>query len=59
MVAHLLVREEVQQHNIRPKLLMNKEEYDSFDEIYERYIVPCNSVMEAAANHKKFSHENL
>lgn len=38
---------------------MNREEYDSFDEIYERYIVPCNSVMEAAANHKKFSHDNI
>ena len=33
---------------------MSNQKYDSFDEIYERYIAPCNNIMEAVANHKKF-----
>lgn len=28
--------------------------FESFDEIFERYIVPCNLLMEAVANNKKF-----
>lgn len=38
---------------------MNREEYESFDEIYERYIAPCNNHMEAVQNNKKFSKESM
>ena len=33
---------------------MNGKTYESFDEIFENYITPCNLHMEAAANNKKF-----
>ena len=39
---------------MKPTLIMSNQKYDSFDEIYERYIAPCNNIMEAVANHKKF-----
>jgi transcription elongation factor SPT6 len=53
------VKEEHRHDNFKPKLLVGKEEYESFDEIYERYIVPCNNHMEAAANNKKFVQERI
>ena len=59
VIVHLLVKEEHRFDNFKPKLIVGKEEYESFDEIYERYIVPCNNHMEAAANNKKFSSNKI
>ena len=39
--------------------MVGKDEFESYDEIYERYIVPCNVHMEAVTNNKKFSHESV
>ena len=55
VIVHLLVQEVHRADNYKPKLMLNREEFESFDEIYERYIVPCNNHMEAIANNKKFS----
>ena len=35
-------------------MFLNGQKYESFDEIYERYIVPCNLHMEAIVQNKKF-----
>ena len=59
VIVHLQIKEEHRQDNYKPKLLLGKDEFESFDEIYERYIVPCNNHMEAAANNNKFSHESI
>ena len=34
---------------------MSGNEYESFDEIFERYLAPCNALMESVANNKKFT----
>jgi transcription elongation factor SPT6 len=57
--VHLIVKEEHRQDNFKPKLIMNKDEYESFDEIFERYIAPCNNHMEAIANNKKFTKDRM
>lgn len=59
VLVHLLVKEEYLKDYFKPKLLLGKDEYETFDEIYERYIVPCNNHMEAVANNKKFSSEKI
>lgn len=38
---------------------MNGKNYESFDEIYESYITPCNLHMEAVVNNKKFHHGSM
>ena len=37
-----------------PKYKLNTDIYESLDEIIERYIIPCNNLMESVSNHKKF-----
>lgn len=59
VIVHLQVREEHRQDNYKPKLVLGKDEFENFDEVYERYLVPCNNHMEAVTNNKKFSQENM
>jgi transcription elongation factor SPT6 len=59
VIVHLQVKEEQRPNTYQPKLLLGKDEYESFDEIYERYIVPCNNHIETVTNNKKFSHESI
>ena len=33
---------------------MNNEKYETLDEVIERYIQPCNRLMESITTHKKF-----
>lgn len=53
---HLEVREgaKSQDQLISSQLFISKEEYGSLDEIVERYLRPCNQLMEVASQHRKF-----
>ncbi|CAD8043009.1 unnamed protein product [Paramecium primaurelia] len=54
VIAHLYVQEQKTAQSYKPQLFLNGKTYESFDEIFENYITPCNLHMEAAANNKKF-----
>ncbi|CAD8061008.1 unnamed protein product [Paramecium sonneborni] len=54
VIAHLYVQELKSAQSYRPQLVLNGKTYESFDEIYENYITPCNLHMEAVVNNKKF-----
>lgn len=61
---HLEVREghKTGDQLIANQLYISKEEYGSLDEIVERYLKPCNGLIELAAQHRKFKegdHEHL
>lgn len=56
---HLYVQEQQKQGSYKPSLILKDGVYDSFDDIFERYIAPCNARMESAANYKKFQTGSL
>jgi len=59
--VHLSLKEEIQQSDkFQTKLVLNdREEFDNFDEVIERYIIPCNSHMNVIKDHRKFSRKPL
>lgn len=59
VIAHLLVKEEQRQDQYKPKLILNGNEYESFDEIFERYLAPCNALMESVGNNQKFTKHSM
>jgi len=56
VIMHLEVREggKTQDQLISNQLFISKEEYGTLDEIVERYLRPCNQLMEVASQHRKF-----
>ncbi|CAK85170.1 unnamed protein product (macronuclear) [Paramecium tetraurelia] len=54
VIVHLYVQELKSAQSYKPQLVLNGKTYESFNEIFENYITPCNLHMEAAINNKKF-----
>ncbi|CAK75280.1 unnamed protein product (macronuclear) [Paramecium tetraurelia] len=59
VISHLYVQELKTAQSYKPQLVLNGKNYESFDEIYESYITPCNLHMEAVVNNKKFHHGSM
>ena len=56
VIMHLEVKEGNKSENqlISNFLYISKEEYSTLDEIVERYIKPCNQLLEVVSQHRKF-----
>ncbi|EAR82689.2 zinc knuckle protein (macronuclear) [Tetrahymena thermophila SB210] len=59
--VHLSLKEEYgKEKGFQTKYVLNdKESFDNFDEIIERYIIPCNNHMNSAKDNRKFSKKSI
>ena len=55
-IAHLEIKEGMKANNdiISKQLTLDKDNYESLDEIIERYIKPCNNLVAQIREHKKY-----
>lgn len=60
-IVHLDITEGIKGPNdmISKHLTLDKETYESLDEIIERYIKPCNQIVAQIREHKKFMDESI
>lgn len=59
---HLSLKEEtIQGEKFQTKLILdgNKDSFDNFDEVIERYIIPCNNHMNVVKDHRKFTRNTI
>ncbi len=58
--VHLSLKEEPLSDKIGNRLVLNeREKFDNFDELIERYIIPCNTCMQSVMKHRKFLNKTV